>query len=89
VTHERVQFSAKEVPAPPQRWCHSGHFAPEVFAREGPGTEPQPTRFFSVVARATPAVNGVYCEPCLILANAAALPARRALAASPNARPRG
>ena len=70
-----IQFSAKEVPAPSQGWCHSGHFAPEDFAREGAGTPKLPMRFFSVGATG---VNGVYCEACLIVANAIARQAKLA-----------
>jgi hypothetical protein len=71
-----TQFGAKEVAPPTQNWCHSGHFAPEVFAREGAGTEALPMRFFSVGATSDPGVNGIYCEACLIIANAMAHKAR-------------
>ena len=65
---------------PPNHWCSSGHSAPEEFAREGPGTEKTPTRFFTVSQRDKIKVNGkrkwvtlgVYCEPCVIVANAMA-----------------
>ena len=46
--------------------CASGHKAPETFRREGPDSPELPTRFFHVH---TPTLSGIYCEPCLIIAN--------------------
>ena len=51
----------REVDAPQGRWCSSGHFAPEKF-------QDKPTRFFAVSSSIAP-IDGVYCEPCLIVAN--------------------
>jgi hypothetical protein len=67
----KADFSASELRhAPPNRWCKSGHIAPEKFARDGMGRPETPTRFFSVVSDQAPGINGTYCEPCLIVANA-------------------
>lgn len=55
-----------EVPAPPSRWCSTGHYAVETFRREGPGTAESPTRFFQVSSET---LSGTFCEPCLFIAN--------------------
>ena len=60
----------KEVTHPPNRWCQSGHVAPDVFRRGGATSQEEPTRFFQVSSNADSKVNGVYCEPCLIVAHA-------------------
>ena len=65
-------LTTTEVPAPDGRLCRSGHVAPLMFRREGAGTLEKPTRFFEVTSLKSPAVNGVYCEPCLMIANALA-----------------
>jgi hypothetical protein len=64
------ELTVKEVTPPVQRWCHSGHFAPESWEREGVGTGHQLTRFFAVSNNGGESVNGVYCEPCLVIAHA-------------------
>lgn len=66
----QADFFLKEVPTPPNRWCRSGHQAPASFRREGPTGIAQPTKFFMVVSDKNPKVDGIYCEPCLIVANA-------------------
>lgn len=60
----------KEVRTPHGHWCKSGHVAPTTFRREGPQGEDLPTKFFQVASDKNPQVNGVYCEPCLIIAHA-------------------
>jgi len=65
----KPDLTMKEVPPPHNRWCQAGHCAPDRFAREGTGSALEPTRFFQVGSKANPNVNGVYCEPCLIIAN--------------------
>ncbi len=55
-----------EVEPPLENWCASGHQAPATFRREGPGTPDLPTRFFLVKGHN---VHGIYCEPCLAIAN--------------------
>lgn len=65
-------LTLKEVLAPHGRWCASGHTAVESWSREGPGTAPSMTRFFQVSSDQNHVVNGVYCEPCLVIANAQA-----------------
>jgi hypothetical protein len=64
----RADLTFKEVQEPHNRWCRSGHVAPETFRREGPGTEAIPTRFFRVSSVEHPNVNGTYCEPCVVVA---------------------
>lgn len=59
----------KEVGPPPNLYCRSGHNAPELFRRGGTKAPEEPTKFFQVSSDGHPAVNGVYCEPCLIIAN--------------------
>jgi len=51
---------------PMNHWCSSGHTAPEFFRRLGPGTEPEPTRFYHLKSND---IDTVVCEPCLIIAN--------------------
>lgn len=67
----RPDMTMKEVPPPQNHFCRSGHNAPDVFQRE-PKKPPQPTKFFSVASDLYPHTDGVYCEPCLIVANAMA-----------------
>lgn len=50
---------------PHNRWCASGHTAPELFRRSGPESLEEPTVFFFIQGNET---NGIYCEPCLIIA---------------------
>jgi hypothetical protein len=65
-------LTLKEVNAPQNLWCASGHRTVETWSREGPGTPACPTRFFRVSSDKNPNVNGVYCEVCLVIANARA-----------------
>jgi hypothetical protein len=69
-------MSMGEVDAPSLGICASGHSAPAVFRREGPDSLEEPTRFFQVSRRDSISGKmislGVYCEPCLIIANAIA-----------------
>ena len=67
----RADLTQREVPPPAGSFCRSGHVALPVFRRES-GRAEEPTRFFEVSSVACPGINGVYCEPCLIVANAAA-----------------
>lgn len=66
----KPDFVAKEVDQPPRRWCKVGHEAPATFRRDGPAMPEQPTKFFQVTSTHMPQVNGIYCEPCLFIANA-------------------
>jgi hypothetical protein len=63
-------MTVKQVSAPPNLFCRSGHTAPPIF-------QTGPTKFFSVNSDVDPNVNGVYCEPCLIVAHAMAAKNRR------------
>jgi len=49
-------------------WCDSGHKAPILFRRSGPDSLEEPTRFFKVDISGKN-FHGIYCEPCLIIAN--------------------
>ncbi len=46
------------------RWCDCGHFAHGTFKIDG---QDLPIRFFRVESKR---LNGIYCEPCLVIANA-------------------
>lgn len=56
----------EQVEAPLNGWCASGHEAPALFKSAGPESPEAPTRFFLVKHKD---ITGVYCEPCLIVAN--------------------
>lgn len=73
----RPDMTVREVPAPFTLRCRSGHVAPELFRRTGTKGPEEPTKFFRVSSDTHPEVDGVYCEPCLIVANAMAGPKRR------------
>jgi hypothetical protein len=64
--HKKADLTEREVDAPFNSWCSTGHVAPETFKRNGPNTPEEPTRFFQVSGNG---VNGIYCELCLIIAN--------------------
>lgn len=66
----RPDLVISEAKTPPQNWCKSGHFAPEMFRRKGSKAEEEPTRFYRISSDVNPSVNGTYCEVCLIAANA-------------------
>lgn len=59
------KLTIKQVSIPYERWCASGHFAVEKF-KNFDLNEELPTRFFQVTSEK---ISGIYCEPCLILAN--------------------
>lgn len=61
-----ADFSVKEITQPVTKWCVSGHFAPDMFKREGPDRPEEPTKFFHVIGKD---IDGIYCELCLIIAN--------------------
>lgn len=56
----------EQIDEPINRFCASGHEAPELFRNAGPESPATPTRFFMVKHRD---MQGIYCEPCLIVAN--------------------
>jgi len=61
-----------EVSPPATHYCASGHIAPLMYRRDGPDSPEEPMRFARVTSTQQPQVNGIYCEPCLIIANALA-----------------
>jgi len=65
----KPDLSMKQVETPPERWCSSGHIAPELFKLYGADGIEAPTRFFLIVGNG---INGIFCEPCLCVANAMA-----------------
>jgi len=67
----RVDMVMKEVRKPLNGFCRSGHTAPILFQRDPPKPE-EPTRFFQVSSDMDSTINGVYCEPCLIVSRAIA-----------------
>jgi hypothetical protein len=71
----RTDMTVKEVASPPGLYCRSGHRAAEMFRRAGTQAPEEPIKFFQVSCNAQ--VDGVYCEPCLIIANAMAKSERR------------
>jgi hypothetical protein len=73
----KADLQVKQVPATHGRWCSSGHTAPESWSREGRGTPPLPTAFFQVTGVGDHNVRGIYCEPCLMVANAMARQKKR------------
>ena len=66
----RPGMTVKEVSTPPNLYCKSGHTAPERWRRAGTKAPEEPTKFFQVSCNDHPDVEGVYCEPCLVVANA-------------------
>lgn len=56
----------REVAAPINNWCACGHQAPPMFKRQGANSVDEPIRFFLIQGNE---INGIYCEPCLIIAN--------------------
>jgi hypothetical protein len=63
---DKPDLSIIQVEDPLNRWCSSGHTAPETFKLAGADGAEEPTRFFRIVGNG---VNGIYCEPCLCIAN--------------------
>jgi hypothetical protein len=61
---DKVGITFKQVENP-SRHCSSGHIAPETFKNQDTGLEEQ-TRFFYING---PGISGIYCEPCLCIAN--------------------
>jgi hypothetical protein len=67
----RVDMVMKEVGVPPNGFCRSGHTAPKLFQRD-PQKPAVATKFFRVSSDLDSTINGVYCEPCLIVSRAIA-----------------
>lgn len=69
-----ADFTVNEVPALDARGCEScasrGAVPPLAWEREGVGKGLERTRFFKLNSQGNPSVNGVYCEPCLVVARA-------------------
>lgn len=62
--HQKTDLIYDEVIEHPTRWCSCGHLASELFKRDG--VNATKTRFFHVQGLG---IDGIYCEPCLIVAN--------------------
>lgn len=63
---QEANFVQREIEPPIHKWCSSGHKAPDIFRRTGPDSPQEPIRFFEVTS---PEINGIYCEPCLVIAH--------------------
>jgi len=63
---DKPDLTITQVEDPLNRWCSSGHVAPETFKLEGPDGKEGPTRFFKIGGHG---INGIYCEPCLCVAS--------------------
>lgn len=63
---EKEDLTIKEVNPPCNLWCSSGHKSAEFFCPDDPNKKDIPTRFFKIKHAN---VEGIYCEPCLIVAN--------------------
>lgn len=59
-----ADLSYREVEAPSDMWCCSGHVAPSSFKRKGSDSPEEKTKFFSVSGKN---INGIYCQICLII----------------------
>jgi len=64
----KPNITYKEIDTPENRRCDCCHKAPETFRRDGPGTPSLPTKFFHV-KMTEGNIDGVFCEPCLVLVN--------------------
>lgn len=54
---------------PENRWCKSGHTAPDEWTPKG-ADEPRPCRMVAISGPDIPEhLAGVYCEPCIATAN--------------------
>ena len=53
----------KEVDPPLNNFCSCGHISTGEYKRS-PDSDPEPIRFFQVNGLE---INGIYCEPCLVL----------------------
>lgn len=62
----KADLTQTEVEAPITKWCACGHTAPEFYRRSGPDSPQEPIRFFHVIGKN---INGIYCEPCLVIAH--------------------
>jgi hypothetical protein len=65
----KADLTIQQVEDPVNRWCSSGHIAPITFKLDGSNGKEEPTRFFHIIGKG---INGIYCEPCLCIANWAA-----------------
>ena len=63
---KKADLSMIEVGQPFNNWCSSGHIAAKYYKRSGPKSKSEPTRFFRVNCKD---FDGIYCEPCLVVAN--------------------
>lgn len=66
-----ADLTIKEVSEPGSQRCASGHEA------SGMSYQNKSVRWFRVSSVKNPKVNGIYCEPCLIIANALVIAHKR------------
>ena len=62
----KVDIVIKEMDVPNDKYCSSGHVAPDTYKRNGPDSKDEPIRFFQICGNN---IFGNYCEPCLVIAN--------------------
>ena len=60
----KADTTFREVPAPINRYCASGHSAPQFFKETKENGAPKEVKFYSVVGGD---IDNVYCELCLII----------------------
>ena len=58
-----------EISTPINYWCRSGHISSKLFKREGAQGKSYPIKFFKITFKKQSVLNGVYCEPCIIIIN--------------------
>lgn len=63
---QKADLVYQEITCPAGQWCDAGHVAPKEFRRDGPASPLEPTRFFRVTGLG---IDGIFCEPCLIVVN--------------------
>jgi len=58
----------REVDPPEDHCCDSGHPPIETYRRGGPDSPAEPVKYFQVSTKDA-GVIGIFCEPCLVVAN--------------------
>lgn len=60
-------LTIKQVEAPLNNRCSSGHVSAHLFRRGGKDSPEEPIRFFEIYKGSE--YLGIFCEPCLTVAN--------------------